>query len=149
MASEPLIQQLGLLKLAADTQCSTLNMFAVSLYLDTFDIDQHIVSIREAYRRKKNLMLDTIRRTFPAAVSFTEPSGGMFTWVTFPKGFDAGQFMTEHALPRAKVAYVPGASFFAVNEESNHARFSYSTQSDAAIVAGMTALGHLLTCMPA
>jgi 2-aminoadipate transaminase len=149
MASEPLIQQLGLLKLAADTQCSTLNMFAVSSYLDTFDIDQHIVSIREAYRRKKNLMLDTIRRTFPASVSFTEPSGGMFTWVTFPRSFDAGQFMMKYALPRAKVAFVPGASFFAVNEESNHARFSYSTQSDAAIVAGMTALGHLLTSMPA
>jgi 2-aminoadipate transaminase len=149
MASEPLIQQLGLLKLAADTQCSTLNMFAVSLYLDTFDIDRHIVSIREAYRRKKDLMLNTIRRTFPAAVSFTEPCGGMFTWVTFPQGFDAGQFMTQQALPRAKVAYVPGASFFAVNEESNHARFSYSTQSDEAIVAGMTALGHLLTSMPA
>jgi len=149
MASEPLIQQLGLLKLAADTQCSTLNMFAVSLYLDTFDIDQHIVSIRETYRRKKDLMLDTIRRTFPPAVSFTEPSGGMFTWVTFPQGFDAAQFMEKHALPRAKVAFVPGATFFPVNEQSNHARFSYSTQSDEAIVRGMTALGDLLTSMSA
>ena len=39
IASEELIQQLGLLKLAADTQCSTLNMFAVSTYLDRYDID--------------------------------------------------------------------------------------------------------------
>ena len=35
VASEEIIEQLGLLKLAADTQCSTLNMAAVSLYLDT------------------------------------------------------------------------------------------------------------------
>jgi DNA-binding transcriptional MocR family regulator len=145
IGSEELIQQLGLLKLAADTQCSTLNMTAVSLFLDTYDIDAHIASIRQTYRRKKDLMLDTIRQTFPQDVSFTEPSGGLFTWLTFPKGFDTTRFMAEHALPEAKVAYVPGATFFPLEQEANHARISYSTQSDEIIVKGMTALGKLVT----
>lgn len=145
VASEHLIQQLGLLKLAADTQCSTLNMAAVSLFLDTYDIDEHIASIRQIYRRKKDLMLDTIRSTFPQDVSFTEPSGGLFTWLTFPEGFDTAQFMADHALPEAKVAYVPGASFFPNEQEVNHARFSYSTQPDDMIVKGITSLGRLLT----
>lgn len=145
VASEDLIQRLGLLKLAADTQCSTLNMAAVSLFLDTYDIDAHIATIRRTYRRKKDVMLDTIRRTFPQDVSFTEPSGGMFTWLTFPEGFDTARFMADHALPEAGVAYVPGATFFPVEPEVNHARFSYSTHSDDAIVKGITALGRLLT----
>lgn len=145
VGSEELIQQLGLLKLAADTQCSTLNMVAVSLFLDTYDIDAHIETIRQTYRRKKDLMLDTIRQTFPQDVTFTEPSGGLFTWLTFPKGFDTARFMAEHALPEAKVAYVPGATFFPLEQEVNHARVSYSTQSDEVIVKGMTALGQLLT----
>jgi DNA-binding transcriptional MocR family regulator len=145
VGSEELIQQLGLLKLAADTQCSTLNMTAVSLFLDTYDIDAHIATIRQTYRRKKDLMLDTIRQTFPQDVSFTEPSGGLFTWLTFPEGFDTTRFMAEHALPEAKVAYVPGATFFPLEQEANHARVSYSTQSDEIIVKGMTALGKLLT----
>jgi DNA-binding transcriptional MocR family regulator len=145
VGSEELIQQLGLLKLAADTQCSTLNMVAVSLFLDTYDIDAHIETIRQTYRRKKDLMLDTIRQTFPQDVSFTEPSGGLFTWLTFPEGFDTARFMAEHALPEAKVAYVPGATFFPLEQEVNHARVSYSTQSDEVIVKGMTALGQLLT----
>jgi 2-aminoadipate transaminase len=145
VASEDLIQKLGLLKLAADTQCSTLNMAAVSLYLDTYDIDAHIASLRQTYRRKKDLMLDTIRRTFPQDVSLTEPSGGLFTWLTFPKGFDTARFMADHALPDAKVAYVPGATFFPLEQEVNHARLSYSTQSDEVIVKGITALGQLLT----
>ena len=42
VASEDLIARLGLLKLAADTQCSTLNMAAASGYLDRYDIDEHI-----------------------------------------------------------------------------------------------------------
>ncbi len=145
VASEQIIQQLGLLKLAADTQCSTLNMAAVSLFLDTYDIDAHIATIRRTYRRKKDLMLDTIRHTFPQDVAFTEPSGGLFTWLTFPEGFDTTRFMAEHALPEAKVAYVPGATFFPLEQEANHARLSYSTQTDEAIVKGITALGRLLT----
>jgi 2-aminoadipate transaminase len=144
VASNELIQQLGLLKLAADTQCSTLNMAAVSLYLDTYDIDAHIASIRTAYRGKKDLMLETIRREFPASIRFTEPSGGMFTWLTFPEGFDAGAFMRQKAVPDGKVAYVPGAPFFPVNQRENHARVSYSTQSDARIIKGIETLGRLL-----
>jgi DNA-binding transcriptional MocR family regulator len=139
------MQPLTLLKLAADTQCSTLNMFAVSLYLDSYDINQHIASLRDAYRRKKDLILDTIAGTFPQCVSFTKPKGGLFTWLTFPESFDAGRFMTERAVPEAKVAYVPGSSFYPVVEEPNHARVSYATQSDDAIVSGMRALGRLLT----
>jgi DNA-binding transcriptional MocR family regulator len=144
VASGELIQQLGLLKLAADTQCSTLNMAAVSLYLDTYDIDDHIASIRAAYGAKKDLMLEMIRREFPTSIRFTEPSGGMFTWLTFPDGFDAGAFMHEKAIPEGKVAYVPGAAFFPVKQRENHARVSYSTQSDAGIIKGIETLGRLL-----
>lgn len=144
VASPEIIGQLGLLKLAADTQCSTLNMAAVSLFLDRYDVDAHIGTIRTTYRRKKNLMLDTIRRHFPQEVSCTDPQGGMFTWLTFPQGFDAGRFMSEHALPEAKVAYVPGATFFPTVQEANYARVSYSSPPDEVIVRGMTALGELL-----
>jgi DNA-binding transcriptional MocR family regulator len=145
IASEELIQQLSLLKLAADTQCSTLNMAAVSLFMEKYDMDAHIDSIRRVYLRKKDLMLNTIRETFPASVHYTVPSGGMFTWLTFPEDFDAGKFMLEQALPKAKVAYVPGASFFSVDQKVNTARVSYSTQSDENIVKGISALGNLLT----
>jgi DNA-binding transcriptional MocR family regulator len=144
VASDDLIQKLGLLKLAADTQCSTLNMSAVSLLLEDFDIDGHVAQINQTYRRKKILMLDTIRQCFPQSVSTTDPSGGLFTWVTFPEGFDSAAFMADHALPEARVAYVPGATFFPNTQQANHARLNYSGPSDAVITQGMTALGELL-----
>ena len=144
MAERSIIQKLGLLKLAADTQCSTVNMAAVSLLLDSFDLDRHIVKLQDAYRRKKNLMLDAMRQHFPQDVTMTDPDGGLFTWVTFPKGFDSETFMREHALPEAKVAYVPGASFFPESPEQNHARFNYSGPADERIVSGIAALGQCL-----
>lgn len=144
VASDDLIQKLGLLKLAVDTQCSTLNMTAAALFLQRYDIDQHIQSLRQAYRRKKTLMLDALRQSFPQDISFTDPSGGLFTWLTFPTGFDAARFLQEEALPKAKVAYVPGASFFPLKPAANHARLNYSSQSDEMIVNGIAALGRLL-----
>jgi DNA-binding transcriptional MocR family regulator len=144
IASEELIQRMTVLKLGVDTQCSTLNMKAVSLFLEKYDVESHIATIRQTYLHKKNVMLDAIRQAFPQQVSFTEPSGGLFTWLTFPEGFDTARFMKERALPEAKVAYVPGAAFFANQPKTNHARISYSTQTDDVIVKGITALGNLL-----
>jgi 2-aminoadipate transaminase len=144
VASKDVIDRLSLLKLAADTQCSTLNMTAVSMFLESFNIDDHIASMCAVYRRKKEIMLDAIRRSFPQEVSFTDPQGGLFTWLTFPQGFESARFLSEHALPEAGVAYVPGATFFPTQEETNHARLSFATQSDGAIEKGIVALGHVL-----
>jgi 2-aminoadipate transaminase len=144
VASEDLTGRLGLLKLAADTQCSTLNMAAASAFLDRYDIDAHIATIRAAYRRKRDLMLSVIEERFPPSVTHTSPDGGLFTWLTFPEGFDAAAFLRDEAIPRAKVAFVPGATFFPVTQEPNHARVNFSGVSDERIVEGMTRLANLL-----
>lgn len=144
VAGQETLDKLTLLKLAADTQCGTLNMAAVSLYLDRFDIDAHIAAVREVYRDKRDLMLTTLRTTFPATTRFTVPSGGLFTWLTFPGDFDTTAFLREAALPRARVAYVPGASFFPLTPEHNHARLNFSGVPADKIVDGLTRLGALL-----
>ena len=143
-AAPEILDKLGLLKLAADTQSSTLNMTAVTRFLESFDIDAHIARARTVYRAKRDLMLTTMQETFPAEVAATTPAGGLFIWVTFPDGFDATAFMAEHALPEARVAYVPGGSFFPTEERSNYARFSYSGQTDDEMVDALTRLGTVL-----
>ena len=135
---------MALLKVAADTQTSTLNMAAASLFLDRFDLTAHIAMLQKAYRHKKEVMLDAIRQHFPQDVTMTDPEGGLFTWATFPDGFDATAFMKDVALPQARVAYVPGATFFPVTEQANHARINYSAQSEDRIREGIAALGKVL-----
>ncbi len=144
LANPEILDKLSLLKLASDTQNSTLNMNATLEYLRRYDIDKHIAKIRPNYLRKLNLMLSTMRETFPDEVSFTEPEGGLFTWLTFPVGFDATNFMKETLLPKGKVAYVPGATFFPVVQEPNHARVNFSGVEDDRIVEGISRLGKLL-----
>ena len=144
IAAPDLLAKLGLLKLAADTQCSTLNMAAAAAFMERYDIHAHIDHMRGAYRRKRDLMLDALAEHMPPGVTWTHPIGGLFTWLTFPEGFDATAFMRDQALPLAKVAYVPGATFFPVHQEPNHARVNFSGATDENITRGVKRLGELL-----
>ena len=144
VASPEILESLALLKLAADTQNSTLNMAATSDYISRYDIDAHIARAVPVYRHKRDLMLATMTEELPDDVRFTEPDGGLFVWLSFPAAFDAARFMAHHLLPEAKVAYVPGATFFPVDEEPNHARLSFSGVPDDRLVRGITELGRLL-----
>lgn len=148
VAEPGLLQGLSLLKVAADTQTSTLNMTAASLFLDRYDLWAHVDRLRAAYRRKKEVMLDAIRQHFPQEVTVTDPDGGLFTWATFPEGFDTAAFMRDVALPQARVAYVPGGTFHAVTERPNTARINYSAQSEDRIREGIAALGAALRGHP-
>ena len=144
VANPDLLSRMGQLKVAADTQTSTLNMAAASLFLDRYDLNAHIATLRAAYAIKKEAMLDAIRRHFPQEIMATDPQGGLFTWLTFPEGFDATEFMRHVALPQARVAYVPGATFFPLTPRATHARLNYSAPSLSAIETGMAALGRAL-----
>lgn len=145
VASPEITARLGLLKLAADTQCGTFAMAITSAYLDSYDIDAHIADLNATYRRKRDLMLDILDTEFPQTVTHTRPEGGLFTWLQFPETIDTARFMLDYALPQAHVAYVPGATFFAHEHHHNYARVSYSGSTDQEIVTGMRSLGSLLT----
>jgi 2-aminoadipate transaminase len=144
LASPEILERMSLLKLAADTQNSTLNMNATLEYLRRYSIDEHLEQVRPVYRHKRDLMAATMLETFPDTVSFSKPEGGLFTWLTFPAGFDAAKFMKEILLPQGNVAFVPGATFYPVDQEPNHARVSYSGISDDRLVHGISILGKLL-----
>ena len=149
VASPEILERLGLLKLAADTQNSTLNMAATSDYLSRYDLDAHLARAVPVYRSKRDLMLATMSEQLPDDVHFTKPDGGLFIWLTFPAGFDATAFMAHTLLPQAKVAYVPGATFFPVEQQPNHARLSFSGVPDDRLVRGITEMGRLLVRQPA
>ena len=56
---------------------------------------------------------------------------------------DSEVFLNEWALPKAKVAYVPGATFFPEKQEHNHCRVNYSCMSDEKMAEGMARLAKL------
>lgn len=144
VAIEELVQKLTLLKLGSDTQSSTINMAVVSSLFADFDLDEHIGRLREHYRAKKTSMIQALEENLGGDIGFTDPGGGLFTWLTFPPKFNAKAFLIDKAIPKFNVGYVPGDAFFAEAPQLNHARMSFSTLSTEDIVKGIRALAKAL-----
>ena len=66
----------------------------------------------------------------------------MFIWATLPEGIDTAK-MLDAALD-ARVAYVPGAPFFAEAPRVNTLRLSFATVTSQQIRVGLAQLGSVI-----
>lgn len=140
-AGKEILEKMNMLKQGADLQASTLSQIEVAAFLEDNDITKHIEKIKEVYMHRRDLMLNAMDEHFPKEVKFTRPEGGLFTWVTLPKGLNAKEIAPK-ALEK-KVAYVPGGSFFPNGGGENTLRMNYSCSSDEQIVQGVKRLGEV------
>jgi len=133
----------GLLKEAADLECSALTQRAVARLLQQ-DFASHLERIRAGYRGRRDAMLAALRDHFPGSVRWTRPPGGFFVWVELPRRLD-GDRVCEEALANAHVAVVPGSAFAAtVPAPANHLRLSFASCAPDEIRTAVERLGRLL-----
>src|SRR5690606_30492952 len=77
-------------KQAADLHTSSFTQRIVHHYVTRPGaLDAHIATLRDVYRRRRDVMLAALAREFPAGSSWTRPDGGLFLWVTLPEHIDA------------------------------------------------------------
>jgi len=129
------------MKQGADLHTNTFAQHVVYEFLKTGALDDHLVKIREAYARRRNIMVKLMKENFPEEVTFTEPTGGLFLWVTLPESID-----TTELLPKAvehKIAYVPGSAFFPDGGGKNSMRLNFSKPTEDEIKEGIPRLAQL------
>jgi 2-aminoadipate transaminase len=141
-ADDEILQKYNFMAQAAALQASTIGMMEVSKFIDMFDLDEHVNTIRECYARRCKLMVDTMEKTFPKEVTFTRPKGGLFTWAELPEYIDTKE-MAKQALAQ-NVAYVPGEGFFPNGGNHHCMRLNYSNMPDDRIVKGITILADVI-----
>jgi 2-aminoadipate transaminase len=141
----PLVRRLELAKQAADLHTAQLTQMVVHEVVKDGFLDQHIPTIRKLYGEQCQVMLDAMKEHFPAGVSWTKPEGGMFIWVTLPQQIDAMKLL-EQSLA-ARVAFVPGAPFYANDPATNTLRLSFVTVPPERIREGIAVLGKLIAGM--
>lgn len=138
----PLLKSLTIAKQATDLHTATLAQRATARLLETFDYAGHIQALMPIYAERANAMLAALEAHMPKGTKWTRPDGGMFLWVELPQGLDAATL-----LPRAveqKVAFVPGAPFFANDQKPQFMRLNYSNRPPDLINEGMKRLGAVI-----
>jgi 2-aminoadipate transaminase len=141
----PLVRRLELAKQAADLHTAQLTQMVVHEVVKDGFLDQHIPTIRTLYGNQCQAMLAAMDEHFPEGVSWTKPEGGMFIWVTLPKHVDAMKLLDQSIA--ARVAFVPGAPFYANEAATNTLRLSFVTVPPERIRDGIAILGKLIKDM--
>ncbi|MDR7229092.1 DNA-binding transcriptional MocR family regulator [Caulobacter sp. BE264] len=139
---KPVIEKLVLLKQGADLHVSTINQMVAHRAVSE-GYDQHLHHLRGAYGAKARVMLAALERTMPKGVTWSHPEGGMFVWIDLPEGID-GAALLARAIAEERVAFVPGAPFFAEKQTPNAIRLSYSLPTDEQIEEGVQRLARLI-----
>lgn len=143
VADKAVVNKLTVLKQSADLHTDNLAQFAVAQFFADNDVDAHVKEISALYGKRKDLMLEGIKKYFPEGVKYTDPEGGMFLWVEVPGVADTVELFKECL--EHDVAFVPGDPFFAGEVQPGAFRLNYSNMKEDQIEVGLKRLGAALT----
>ena len=107
---------------AAVLSPSSFTQYVIHEYLSDSDWKGQINTFRGVYRERRDAMLTALDDYLPD-LSWTNPTGGFYVWVTLPENLDS-----KSMLPRAVkelVAYTPGTAFYADGSGRNKMRLSF------------------------
>lgn len=114
-------------------------------FVTEVNFEEHLERLREIYKNKCSLMLNSLKFSMPRSISFTEPEGGLFIWGTLPLG-DMQAFC--RAAAAEKVAVVPGNAFLVDERQPCLSfRMNYSTPTDDQIEKGVEILSKVARTM--
>ncbi len=143
IANRAIMDKLVMAKQPADLCTSPLAQSIIYEFCRRDLLKPHIKKIVEVYRRKRDIMLDTLEKYVPEdlGIDWTHPQGGLFLWLCLPEHVDA-----EKLFPKAiekKVAYVVGSAFHFDRSRKNTMRLNFSYPSEEQIEEGIKRLADL------
>ncbi|AKJ00183.1 2-aminoadipate transaminase [Archangium gephyra] len=137
-----IIRGLTVLKQSTDLHTATVTQRATARLLSRFDYNANLEKLRAVYGHRCQVMLASLEKHMPEGTRWTEPDGGMFLWVELPRGMSADALFPQ-ALEK-RVAFVPGASFFAGEPRTEFMRLNFSNRPPELIEEGMRRLGAVI-----
>ena len=142
VGAEDVIRKLVLIKQASDLNVSLFNQM-IAYDIASSVMEQHTAKVRVIYKERRDAMLAALKKYMPAGVTWTQPEGGMFLWITLPERFDGDEFLKQ-SIERARVAFVPGYAFFPDRTGRNTIRLSFSLNPPEVVEEGIKRLAWLV-----
>lgn len=142
LAPAAVMEKMAVAKQGEDVHTAMLPQLLAFKFMTEYDYDGHIRSVRDTYRRKSELMIESMKRHLDPSIAYTVPDGGLFLWCDLPADIVMLDYCKQAAAKG--VAVVPGNAFL-VDEKApcNSIRLNYSTPSDEQIARGIEILGQV------
>jgi len=135
-------EHLVMAKQGADLHTNALAQTIAYEFMRRGWLPAQIQRIRDTYLTRRNAMCEAIEEYFPDTANYTRPEGGLFLWVTLPEGVNTVELLQEAA--KRKVAFIPGAPFYANGGGENALRLSFASVPPNTIREGIRRLGKVI-----
>jgi 2-aminoadipate transaminase len=147
MAEPEIIHYMLEVKSATNSHSSMLPQVLCAEFFKRGYYPAHHEMLCNLYRERRDAMLESIDKYFPAGTKHSFPDGGLFTWVELPEGIDTTELLQEATSdPDVKVAFVAGEGFFVEGggKGKNCMRMSFGGNTPEKIREGVMKLGRLI-----
>jgi 2-aminoadipate transaminase len=124
VAHEAIIDKIVMAKQATDLCTSPYVQKIAAKYYEKGYFDENLKKIINSYRIKRDAMLEAFRKYMPEGVSWTEPEGGLFLFLTLPEHMNS-EDLFKIAIDQ-KVAFVLGNVFHCDGSGTNTMRLNFS-----------------------
>jgi 2-aminoadipate transaminase len=142
---EDLVPRLSALKHGADLDTPSIGQRVAAAFLESGALPEHAAALRDAYRMRRDTMLECLAAALPASVRWNRPASGLFVWVELPRSVDATALL-EFAIDCEGVAFTPGDAFAAAGHgNARHClRLCFSASQPDEIATGVERLAQAL-----
>jgi len=140
--SADVMEKIVVAKQSSDLHSNYLSQRAVYRYLTDHDLDEHILNIREVYKRQRDSMVSMIEKHFPEEIECTKPEGGMFLWATLPENLSSLDLFK--LATKENVVFVPGRAFYVDGGGDNTLRLNFSNSDQEKIEEGIKRLAKVM-----
>ena len=146
IAPAELLSKATMCKQFSDAHTSTFAQATAGQYLKSGRMPATLDNVRKVYGQRAKAMGAALKRELGTAISFEQPEGGLFFWARLTgadgKPSDASAF-AKRAIEQ-RVAFVPGAPFYAEKPDMATLRLSFATANIEKIEEGIARLGKAL-----
>ena len=114
----------------------------IARYMEKGLLEKNIKRTIDLYSHRRNHMIHCFKKYLPGNVTWTEPEGGLFLFVTLPSNIDT-DIILEKAIKK-NVAFVAGSTFFCNESGHNTMRINFSFSDPEVIEEGVKRLAEVL-----
>lgn len=118
-----IIEKLIIAKQASDLHTNSFVQLILYEYIMNYDLNSHIVSLRNTYAAKKKNIVDAIKTYMGKDIEIYSCYGGMFVWVRVPNVSTVA--LLQYAI-KENVAFVPGEAFSLSNGYKDFLRLNFT-----------------------
>lgn len=137
-----ILDKLVMAKQTTDLCTSAFVQKILARYMQKNLLEDNIKKTIELYRERRTYMINCFRKYMPDGVSWTEPKGGLFLFVTVPLQIDTDEIFRK-AIEK-NVAFVAGSSFFCDGSGHNTMRINFSFSDKPEIETGVKRLAEVI-----